>query len=162
MKRLILSLIFVAIVAMGFSQGLLHKVDPFPTIKEKGDMLSKGIIPATSKTVWRFDASIVIVELNYDKTAKKFLANSFSAVGPAIGIQNYVPTSVTDPTPFNNWGISGAFLLGPSIYNPDLAAAKVAIVANIMQYFKFGTTYTFNMPDNISHFGVFFGGGITF
>lgn len=162
MKKLIVSLLFVIIPIIVFPQGLFRKVESFPTVKEKGDMISKGIIPASSKLVWRFDASIAIVELNYDKEAKKFLSNTFSAVGPAIGVQNYVPTSVTDPTPFNNWGLSAAFLLGQSIYEPDLAATKVALVANIMQYFKFGGTYTFNTPDNISHFGVFFGGGITF
>jgi hypothetical protein len=162
MKKLGIFLVFILLASGLQAQGVLRPVPRFPDSSEKRDMTEKGIIPATSKKVWRFDASIAIVELSYDKDTKKVLANSFSAVGPAFGLQNYVPTSATDPTPFNNWGVSGAFLLGKSIYEPDLAAAKVAIVVNIMQYFKFGTTYTFNTPTNVSHFGVFFGGGITF
>jgi hypothetical protein len=162
MKKLIVLLFFASLTFAVSAQGLFKPVTLFPTQVENNRKLSVGEVPLTQKWVWRFDASIAIVELNYNKDSKQFVSNTFSAIGPAIGYQHFVPTSSTDPAPFNNYGFSAAVLLGKNIYDPNLASIKVAVVANIMQYFKFGLTYTPNPSQYISPFGGFFGGGITF
>ena len=162
MKKLIVLFLLVSLTFAGKSQGLFKPVPLFTTQVENNHKVSLGEVPVTQKWVWRFDASIAIVELNYNKDTKQFISNSFSAVGPAIGYQHFVPTSAVDPTPFNNYGASFAFLLGENIYNPELAKIKLALVANIMQYFKLGVTYTPKPVVNLSPFGFFFGGGITF
>lgn len=162
MKKLIVILILSCFTFTGFSQGLFKPVTLFSTQVENDRKVRLGEIPVTQKWVWRFDASIAIVELNYNKDTKQFISTAFSAVGPAIGYQHFVPTSAVDPTPFNNYGISAAFLLGENIYNPELAKIKLALVANVMQYFRFGVTYTPKPLFYLSPVGFFFGGGITF
>lgn len=159
-------IIMIAVILSGISvvssAQLFKPTAPFPSATERTAMVIKGIMPEMQKWEWKLDASIDVVEFNYDKDLKQLVSKEFSAIGPAIGYQHFVPTSDTDPTAFNNYGFSAAFLLGQSIYNPDLAAAKIALQANLMQYFKFGVTYTIRTPTTISHLGVFFGGGITF
>lgn len=170
MKKLITLILFATISVAVFSQGLFKPVTSFSTKAENKYIESPypslyykiGEIPITQKWIWRFDATIAIVELNYNKDTKQFVSTAFSAVGPAIGYQHFVPTSADDPTPFNNYGVSAAFLLGENIYNPELAKIKLALVANIMQYFKFGVTYTPKPVVSLSPVGFFFGGGVTF
>jgi hypothetical protein len=164
MKKLLLSLAFIVVTTVGYSQ-LFKPVPDFMSPKEKSDLMTKGHSVKDYEQPswrWRFDASISIVELNYNTSTKKLLSNTFSAVGPAVGYQHYVPTSSTDPTPFNNYGVSAAILFGESVYEPDLASVKIAIVANVMQYLKFGLTITPKPAEDISVIGLFFGGGITF
>jgi len=141
------------------AQNFFKSVESFPTINERYSMISRGITPLVRKMNWRFDAAISITEFTWSSSLKKFTPQMFSAVGPAIGVQWYRPTSFDDPTPFNVGGISAAVLLGKNVYEPDLAAVKIAVVANIYQYFKFGPTYT---PQAIDKWGMFFGGGVTF
>jgi hypothetical protein len=112
--------------------------------------------------VFRFDATIVVEEVTINKVTKDLIVTPFSAVGPAIGIQHYVQKSSTDGTPVNNYGASIGLAIGKTVYEPNLAEAKVILALNIWQYFKFGGTYTFNPPTDIGHIGFFFGGGITF
>lgn len=162
MKKLIISLLFIVTTTIGFSQGLFHPVPNFPDAQQKRDLMAKGIVPIDHEWVWRFDASIAFTELNYNKSTKELVSTAFSAVGPAVGYQHFVARSNTDPTPFNNYGFSAAVLLGTSIYEPDLAQVKFAIQANIMQYLKFGVTINPKPAENMSVFGMFFGGGITF
>lgn len=162
MKKLITFFLFASLTLAVSAQGLFKPVSLFPTQAENRYRVSIGDIPVTQKWVWRFDATITIVELNYNKDSKQFISTAFSAVGPAIGYQHFVPTSAVDPTPFNNFGVSAAFLLGENIYNPELAKIKLALVANVMQYFKFGLTYTPKPVFYLSPLGFFFGGGITF
>lgn len=170
MKKIIVILFLACVTLTGFSQGLFKPVALFSTKVESKYIETPcpsfyykvGEAPVTQKWVWRFDATIALVELNYNKDTKQFISTAFSAVGPAIGYQHFVPTSATDPTPFNNYGASFAFLLGENIYNPDLAKIKLALVANVMQYFKFGLTYTPKPVVNLNPLGFFFGGGVTF
>jgi hypothetical protein len=160
MKKLIILLLLVGITLTGFSQGLFKPVT-MTSGKVNNNNLS-AIVPVTQKWAWRIDASVALVEINYNKDTKQFVSNSFSAVGPAIGYQHYVVKAGEYPSPFNNYGFSAAALLGKSIYDPNLAEFKVALVVNIMEYFKLGVTYTPNPATYISPVGFFFGGGITF
>lgn len=170
MKKLIVLLIFACFTFTGFSQGLFKPVAPFATKAENKYIelpypslyYKVGEIPITHKIVVRLDATIVIAEVNYNKVDKIWSPTPFSAIGPAIGFQSYIPTSAIDPTPVNNYGASLGLALGKSVYDPQLAEAKAVLAINIWQYFKFGGTYTFNPPTDIAKLGFFFGGGITF
>jgi hypothetical protein len=162
MKKLIILVLLASLTFAGFSQGLLKPVALFPTKAENNYRVSLGEAPITHKIVVRLDATIVVAEVNYNKVTKAYLPTAFSAIGPAIGFQSYIPTSATDPTPINNYGASLGLALGKTIYNPNLAEAKAVLAINIWQYFKFGGTYTFNPPTDIAKLGFFFGGGITF
>jgi len=159
MKKILLIGVIVLLSMAVNAQNFFKSVSPFPTVDEKISMVSRGIMPLERKVAWRFDAAVAFTEFVWNKEAKQFSSQMFSAIGPAIGVQWYRPTSETDPTPFNIYGVSAAVLLGKDIYQPDLAALKVALVANIYQYFKFGPTFT---PNAIDKWGVFIGGGVTF
>jgi len=159
MKKLFLIGIIALLAMTANAQNLFKSVKPFPTTQEKQYMVSKGIMPIERKMNWRFDAAVAFTEFTWSSSLKKFTPQMFSAVGPAIGMQWYRATSDVDPTPFNIYGVSAAVLLGKNVYEPDLAAIKIAIVANIYQYFKFGPTFT---PNAIDKWGMFFGGGVTF
>jgi hypothetical protein len=162
MKKLIIIFLLVSLTFVVSAQGLFKPVSLFPTKEENNYRVSLGDLPITHKFAVRFDASIVIAEINYNKITKAFVPTSFSAIGPAIGIQSYVPTSATDPTPLNNYGASFGLALGKTIYDPQFAEMKAVLAVNIWQYFKFGGTYTFNPPTDIAKLGFFIGGGITF
>lgn len=170
MKKLIVLILFASLTLAGFSQGLFKPVDLFATKAENKYIelpypslyYKVGEIPITHKIVVRLDATIVVAEVNYNKVTKSWSPTPLSAIGPAIGFQSYIPTSATDPTPVNNYGASLGLALGKTVYDPQLAEAKIVLAINIWQYFKFGGTYTFNPPTDIAALGVWFGGGITF
>lgn len=162
MKKLIVFFLFVTITVTMFSQGLFKPVALFPTRVENNYKVSIGDLPITHKVVVRLDATIVVIEVTQNKVTKLWSPTPLSAIGPAIGIFNYIPTSTTDPTPKVNWGASIGLALGQTIYDPQLAEAKAVLAINIWQYFKFGGIYTFNSPTDIRHLGYFIGGGITF
>ena len=162
MKTKFLLFLFTGMILIGVSLNAQDIFKPMPKSLFAEQAKAKGVEGAYSAWAWRFDASVAIAELNYNKETKQLVSNALSAVGPAIGIQHYVPTSATDPTPFNNYGVSAALLFGTNIYEPDLAKFKVAVVANIMQYLKFGVTITPKPGENYSPIGLFFGGGVTF
>jgi len=158
MKKLIVVLLLTILSVVGFSQSIFH---PMPNDLFKVVDRSLGISEGTTthSWAWRFDATVAFTELVYDKTNKQFITSMFSAVGPAVGYQHYVATSSTDPTPFNNYGFSAAILFGKNVTEPDLGAIKLAVIANLFQYFRFGASYT---PNTSNHFGILVGGGITF
>lgn len=160
MKRKFLLLLIGMTLAITVSAQDIFKPLPKNFLKDNAKALKAD--GAYSAWAWRFDASVALAELNYNKETKQLVSSAVSAVGPAIGYQHFVPTSATDPTPFNNYGISAALLFGTNIYEPDLAKFKVAVVANVMQYLKFGVTITPKPGENYSPIGLFFGGGITF
>jgi len=162
MKKLIVILFIACFTLAGFSQGLFKTVPLFPTQKENAYKVLLGEEPITHKILVRLDATIVFAEVNQNKITKAWSPTPFSAIGPAIGFHSYVPKSVIDPTPVENYGASLGLALGKTIYNPQLAEAKVVLAINVWEYFKFGGTYTFNPPTDIAKLGFFFGGGITF
>jgi hypothetical protein len=162
MKKLIVMFFLASIVLVVNAQNLFKPVTLFPTQSEKVKLVKVGELVPTHKLLWRFDATMIIAEVNRNKVTKEWASTSFSAVGPAIGIQNYIPKSEIDPTPINNYGASIGLAIGKTIYDPQFAEAKIVLAVNIWQYFKFGSTYTFNPPTDIAKLGFFFGGGITF
>jgi hypothetical protein len=69
----------------------------------------------TSLWLPRPAATLTAIQWNWDGTAKTFHATAFQSVGLGIGWQHFVPTSDTDPTPFNNFGFNALMLLGENI-----------------------------------------------
>ena len=148
MKKLLILLLFVPV--MGFSQGLFKPVRPFAFQPEN----IRLTMADAYKWQWRIDATVSLSEVVYNTALKEMQSNVIFGLGPAIGIQHFVPTSDIDPTPFNNYGISLALLMGEK--------TKIALQANLMQYFKLGVTVTPKPDTDIFPVGLFFGGGITF
>jgi hypothetical protein len=105
---------------------------------------------------------MLVVEVNRIKVTKEWSSSSFSAIGPAIGYQKFIPKSDLDPTPVNVYGVSLGVALGSTVYNPQLAEAKALLAVNLWEYFRFGITYSVNPVPDMAKVGVFFGGGITF
>lgn len=156
MKKLIMLLFLVAITVTGFSQGVFR---PIPAnlfnVQDKAFNLKAGT--TTHVVLWRFDATVVATEFIFE--GNQVTSKTLSAVGPGFGAKWYVPKSDVDPTPYNVFGISGAVLLGTDIYQPDLAAIKIAVLANAFQFFTAGVAYT---PSATSKFSLLLGGQITF
>lgn len=157
MKKLIILFVFVLLTLGATAQGLFKPVPKDLFTQPKYAL--KATTGGTHVWLWRFDATINLTELTWDKATKQFVSNSFSAVGPGIGYKHFVPVSSTDPTPFENYGFSAALLLGTNIYTPDFSKIKIALEADLFQYLKAGVTFTGNTKD---WFGIFFGSGITF
>ena len=150
MKKLIFLLLLLIPLA-GISQGL---VKPVP-----GNLFSTRLMAPVgadnviqSKWQWRIDGTIQLSELLYNKVLKELETNAVFGIGPAVGLQHYVPDA--NGNPFNNYGFGAGILLGEKM--------KFVLQANLMQYFKFGFTITPNPATDIFPVGMFFGGGITF
>ena len=159
MKRLLIVISLFALLALNSAaQGLFRPVDKsiFTLTADKG--LKATATP--SVWIWRIDATICPqTAFNWDATLKQFVPTSLSSIGPGIGFKHYVPTSATDATPFENFGFSGAVMLGANIYHPDLSKIELAQEVDVLQYIKFGVTETLNTKN---WFGFFLGSGITF
>jgi hypothetical protein len=161
MKKLVISLFFVVLGITGFSQGLLRHVNSsIFTVDQKALPLGKTLMLSNGTSIlsgaweWNFDGDIQLSEINYDKVAKNLVTNLVAGIGPCVGYQHYIPKSVTDPTPFNNYGFGAGVLLGEKF--------KFVLQANLLQYFKFGVTVTPHPLPNLGIVGVFAGVGITF
>ncbi len=155
MKKFIASLIFVVLTITGFSQGLFSHVTSFP-VNERKDIygnVTRAVI-ATYKWEWRLDGTIELFKQVYHKDTKQWIPEYFTGIGPAIGIQRFVPKSPTDPTPINTYGASLGVAGGKTF--------DVVLQINVWEVLKGGITYTTNVPSNISPWGYFIGTGITF
>jgi hypothetical protein len=150
-------LVITFLLALAFHVSGQSIFKPVPQMFQ--NTADKTILSPDHKLLWRIDATIVLYEIGKNPETGFMEGRTFSGVGPAIGIQNYIPTSAIDPTPYNNWGASLGVLVGPDLYNPDVAKMKVALIGNLFQYFRFGVDYTFNAKYKI---GYIIGGGITF
>jgi len=162
MRKSILFLFLILVSYTGFSQGLFGPLPLFPSAKEKDQMRLKAEAPITHYWKWRLDAVFTLMEVNRNKITKEWLTTEFSAVGLAIGYDNFVPKSAIDPTPVNNYGFAIGFAPGRNIQNPDLALLKIITEIHVWQYFKGGLTITPNPPQNIGVIGYYVGAGITF
>ena len=163
MKRIVLLMALIAITLTGIAQKA-SVWRPVPknlfTIDNGAVKLTSTNAPVTGVWLWRFDASVVLDELVYNTELKQYVSMPFSAIGPAIGYRHYV--ALPDGSPYSDFGVTGAVLLGTNIYNPSLAALKIAIMAEVFQYLKLGLAYTPNTPANIKHLSFVFGGAVTF
>jgi hypothetical protein len=158
-KIIILGIILSGIGITSNAQGMFHKVTPAIFKIDKVTSFSNGSTMLTGVWKWRIDGTFVLDENVYHKDIKAWVSSPFSAVGPAVGYQHYVPASSIDPTPVNNYGVSAGVALGTDILKPDFSSVKLVLQGNIWQYLKGGFTFTLN---NRNWFGYFLGTGITF
>jgi hypothetical protein len=166
MKKLFVILLLATVTFAANAQGLFHKVTPaIFTVNQKALPLGKTMLLANGTSIlsgvtkWRIDATFAFSENIYHKDIKQWVSNPFGAIGPAISLQHYVPTSITDPTPYNNWGIGAGVAAGVNILQPSFSSVKFIVEGNILQFIKGGFTATLNTKN---WFGYFVGTGITF
>lgn len=146
------------IIPLAINAQIFRPVTAFPD----PNLLRAGETAVTHKWEWRIGATMAIAEVNQNKVTKEWSQTSFSAVGPAFGYHDYIPTSETDPTPKVRYGASLGVAIGKTIYDPQLAEAKFILAINLWEYLKAGFTYTLNPPTDIAKGGFFIGGGVTF
>jgi hypothetical protein len=98
---------------------------------------------AISSSAWISRPAVNIVAAKWwiDKDTKKIDFAPFSAIAVGIGWEHYVPTSVTDPTPYNDYGFNGLLCFGENIcigatFNYNLAGKAMI---------HFGADYNFPM-----------------
>jgi hypothetical protein len=153
MKKIIFLFLMLVIPVIGFSQGLFKPVssDMF-RVRHLTAPEGATVVPFQSQWIWRFDATVQLSEVLYNKVLKELQTNAVFGIGPAVGLQHFVPNPNGEP--FNNYGFGAGVLLGEKM--------KFVLQANLMQYFKIGFTITPNPETNIFPVGLFFGGGITF
>jgi hypothetical protein len=164
MKKVILLLTLVILAGAIQAQSIWKPVpkDLFTkdaTIYNEGGEVLLSLENA-SEWLWRFDGTVLIDELVWHKDTRQFVSVPLSAVGPAIGYKHY--SALPDGTPYNDFGVSAAVLLGTNIYDPSLASAKLVVMVTVFQYIKFGGVYTLNVPADVGHFGIAIGAGINF
>lgn len=107
--------------------------------------------------LWRLSALVVADELTYNKVTKQFDSQPLSSVGPAIGYRHFTP--LTDGTPYNDFGVNAAILLGTDINHITTASMKAAVVINAFKFVNIGGAYTFNAT---SHWSILLGASINF
>jgi len=153
MKKLI-SLLFGMLLIGNLSAQSLFKPVPVDLFTRSGTV--DKTIQGTEAFLWRFSAQLTGVEYQYDKESKGFISLPLSSVGPAIGYRHYI--ALADSTPFNNWGVNLALLMGMDINKVEPAVMKLAITADLFKL-NIGVAYTFN---SVNHYGILFGTSIAF
>jgi hypothetical protein len=110
MKKLVL--ILLLLIPIGLSAQFLKPVphDLF-TVEPTTDRTFRG------SSIWLLRPAITVtaIQWNWDKELKQFEASAFQSAGLGVGWQHFIPTSATDPTPFNNYGANALLLLGTDI-----------------------------------------------
>jgi hypothetical protein len=154
MKK-ILTIIFLAAFTLSVSAQSIFK--PVPGTLFKQDASSLKSLTNASTWLWRFSAMVTATELQYDKATKQFVSAPLSSVGPAIGYRHF--TALPDGTPFNDWGINAAILLGTDLEHIDPARIKAALLINAFSFVNVGACYTFG---GTNHFGILLGASISF
>lgn len=146
MKKLVLlSFILISITVQAQKPSIWR---PIPDFKE-GDRALQG------QFLWRLSAVVTANELTWDKANHQFISAPLSSVGPAIGYKHIVP--LDDGTPYIDWGVSAALLLGTDLNNPT--SVKAAVLLNAFNYINVGACYTFNQ---VNHFGILLGTSVNF
>jgi hypothetical protein len=139
MKKIIVLLFFVAFTVSAFAQSAFK---PVPKNLFVLDASSLKSVPVTSIWLWRFSAEVTAVELTWNKTSKQFDSSPLSSVGPAIGYRHFVP--LADGTPYNDFGVNIAALLGTDINQINPASIKLALLINAFQFVNVGVDYSFS------------------
>jgi hypothetical protein len=153
MKKLI-TILFFALLAITVNAQSLFKPVPKDLFTQ-----NKGVLKAplnASVWLWRISAEVTAVELNWNKDTKQFDSQPLSSAGPAIGYRHF--TALNYGTPYNDFGVNLAILLGTDITHISPAAIKIALLINALQYINVGADWNFgnNKP------GILIGASINF
>jgi hypothetical protein len=140
----------------GASAGAQSIFKPVPNnlfaVQEKGLKATE----TPSVWLWRFSAEITAVELIYNKETKQFDSQPLSSAGPAIGYRHY--TSLPDGSPYNDFGVNFAALIGTDITHITPASIKAALFINAFQYLNVGVDYSIGSKT----FGILLGASVNF
>jgi hypothetical protein len=138
MKKLTIILFFSFFALVVNAQSIFK---PIPANLFSQDKYALNQSGTPSAWLWRFSAQVTAEELIWDKTAKKFNSAPLSSVGPAIGYHHFV--ALADGTPYNDWGVNFAALLGTDINTIVPASIKIALTLNCFQFVNIGIDYGF-------------------
>lgn len=145
----------LAIMSIAVSAQSIWKPVPDNLFKTVDGNMRLSALPET--WLWRFSALVVAEELSYNSESKLWESKPLSSIGPAAGYRHY--SALPDGTPYNDFGINAALLLGTDINHIDQASMKAAIVINAFKFINVGGAYTFN---NTNHWGILLGASVNF
>jgi hypothetical protein len=152
MKKLLIILTLFLITIAAQAQSIWKPVQP--CIFSPTALKASG---TNSIWLWRLSAVVVADELTYNKVTKSFDSTPLSSLGPAIGYRHF--TKLSDGSPYNDFGINAAVLLGTDINHISTASMKAAIIVNAFKFINIGGAYTFNVTN---HFSILLGASINF
>ena len=153
MKKLIVILLFAFLVIAVNAQPIFK---PVPKDLFTSQLKSLKTPQIASQWLWRFSADITAVELIYNKTTKQFDSQPLSSAGPTIGYRHY--TALQDGSPYNDFGVNFAALIGTDITHISPASIKAALFINAFQYLNVGVDYSFGGKT----FGILLGASVNF
>jgi hypothetical protein len=151
MKKLLIALSLLLTVTLCQAQSIWQ---PVPSTLFKAKSAPFGVVATPGTWLWRFSAEVTAEELTWNKTTKQFDSAPLSSVGPAIGYRHFVP--LADGTPYNDFGISLAALLGTDINQINPATIKLALLINAFQFVNIG------VDTNFKTVGILLGASINF
>lgn len=152
-KLLLLASIFALLSLSVGAQGLFR---PIPKDLFTANKSVLKAVETPSVWLWRISAEVTAVELIYNKETKQFDSQPLSSAGPAIGYKHF--TELPDGSPYCDFGVSLACLLGTDITQVVPANIKGALLINAFQYLNVGVDYGFGNKA----FGILIGASINF
>ena len=130
MRRLFVTVIFIAVTIVSQGQ-FLRPVSKTLFSEITVDSKAKG------NSIWMLRPAITLTAVQWNYKDGSFNANAFQSMGAGVGWQHFKPTSATDPTPFNDWGVNGMVLLGTDISIAatvsGLGIINIGVLYNITQ-----------------------------
>lgn len=131
MKKLIVFLALLTTTTVLFSQtGFFKGVD--------NDLFKGG---RGLNSVWLFRPVVELTAMQFT-IQNPIQVESLSSLGTGISYQHFVPTSPTDPTPYNNFGVNGLVLFTQDPLGVAPAKLAFAVTANVWQYLNVGAGYS--------------------
>jgi hypothetical protein len=145
MKKLIFIFLLMigSLVASAQTAPFNGFLKPVPDNLFKSPTYLKGVdttIVKNSLWLFRFDASITAVAIQYDKTTKSWLSSPLSSVGPGLGYKHY---TLANGKPYNDFGVNLIALVG---YDwTDMSKVNLSLVGtvNFLEYVNIGGGYNF-------------------
>lgn len=140
-KLLILCLLIFGCLAATAQSPFHGFFKPLPTDLFHNVSYVKGDLSTTTGLwLFRFDASITAVQLEYNKTDKKWVTSPLSSVGPGLGYRHYV--EVNDE-PYCDFGVNALVLLGYGW--TEISATNLSLVGtvNFLEFINVGAGYNF-------------------
>lgn len=116
---------------------------PVPDDLFKNPTYLKGVDTIVVKnSVWlfRFDASITAVAVQYDKTTKNWVSSPLSSVGPGLGYKHY---TLVNGKPYNDFGVNAIALVGYDWTNMSQVNLSLVGTVSFLEYVNIGGGYNF-------------------
>jgi hypothetical protein len=144
MKKIIILCLFVlgsvTVLAQNPFKGFFKPVEK-DLFTNPDIMKYRGIIDPT-QGVWlfKFNAEITAVQLEYVKTDKKWVSSPLSSAGPGIGYRHYIQYN---GEPYCNFGVNALLLVGYNWTEISTANLTAAGTITFMDFVNVGGGYNF-------------------